>query len=98
MPRIVLDLKADALELLATLHAAAEEVRRQRGQTLPLQILLQFSPTTQLFWSRFDLLTRTDIPCGANSSTSISRHSIAPVSPNTSHRFGRYSHNRPPSR
>ncbi len=74
---IVLDLKADSLELLATLQAAAEDVRRQRGQTLPLRYFsnqadratFAFNPMTQPFWSRFDLLTRTDILCGANGLT-----------------------------
>ncbi len=73
---IVLDLKADTLELLATLQAAAEAARRERKLPLPLKVFsnqakqsLAFNPMTQPFWSQFDLLTRTDILCGATGLT-----------------------------
>ena len=74
---IVLDLKADSLELLATLQSAAEAVKRQRAMTLPLRYFsnqadratFAFNPMTQAFWSKFNLLTRTDILCGANGLT-----------------------------
>jgi len=69
---IVLDLKADTLELLATLQTAAETARRERGLRLPLKVFsnqakqtLAFNPMTQPYWAKFDLLTRTDILCGA---------------------------------
>ena len=74
---IVLDLKADTLELLGTLQAAAEAVRRERGVRMPLKTFsnqaamptFAFNPMTQPFWAKFDLLTRTDILCGANGLT-----------------------------
>ena len=74
---IVLDLKADTLELLATLRSAAEAVRRERGIHLPLKFFsnqlgkstFAFNPMTQPFWSNFDLLTKTDILCGATGLT-----------------------------
>jgi hypothetical protein len=74
---IVLDLKADTLELLATLAAAAEKLHEQGGIRLPLKYFsnqrdratFAFNPMTQPFWSKFDLLTRTDILCGANGLT-----------------------------
>lgn len=70
---VVLDLKADSLELLATLDSAADSVRRERDIPLPLKYFsnqsgkstFAFNPMTQPFWSRLDLLTRTDILCGA---------------------------------
>ena len=74
---IVLDLKADSLELLATLQCAAEAVRRERGVSMGLKFFsnqagratFAFNPMTQPFWPKFDLLTRTDILCGANGLT-----------------------------
>jgi hypothetical protein len=74
---IVLDLKADTLELLAALRAAAEAVRRERGLVMPLRTFsnqagmatFAFNPMTQPFWPNFDLLTKTDILCGANGLT-----------------------------
>ena len=73
---IVLDLKADTLELLATLQAAAA-VRRERGVRMPLKTFsnqagmatFAFNPMTQPFWPNFNLLTRTDILCGASGLT-----------------------------
>lgn len=70
---IVLDLKADTTELLATLQSAADDVQHERGIRLPLKYFsnqagkatFAFNPLTQPFWSKFDLYTRTDILCGA---------------------------------
>ena len=74
---VVLDLKADTLELLATLQAAGEAVRRERGVRMPLKVFsnqankttFAFNPMTQPFWSHFDTQTQTDILCGANGLT-----------------------------
>jgi hypothetical protein len=74
---IVIDNKADTLELLASLQAVAESVRHERGIELPLKVFsnqadkasFAFNPMTQPFWSNFDLFTRTDIICGANGLT-----------------------------
>jgi hypothetical protein len=71
---VVLDLKADSLELLATLQTAAERVRNERRIAMPLKFFsnqatkatFAFNPMTQPFWKNFDLLTRTDILCAAN--------------------------------
>lgn len=70
---IVLDLKADSLELLASLQASVERVRAKLGTPMPLQFFsnqnhrhtFAFNPMAQPFWNRFDLLTRTDILCAA---------------------------------
>lgn len=74
---IVIDLKADSLELLATQIAAAERLERERGIRIPVKCFsnqadratFAFNPMTQPFWHNFDLLTRTDILCGANGLT-----------------------------
>lgn len=74
---IVIDLKADSLELLATQIAAAERLERERGIKVPVKCFsnqadrstFAFNPMTQSFWENFDLLTRTDILCGANGLT-----------------------------
>lgn len=71
---IVIDLKADSLELLATQIAAAERLERERGIKVPVKCFsnqadratFAFNPMTQSFWDKFDLLTKTDILCGAN--------------------------------
>lgn len=73
----VLDLKSDTLELLATLESAAQRVRRERGVRMPLKFFsnqadratFAFNPMKQPSWSKFDLLTRTDILCGATGLT-----------------------------
>ena len=70
---IVLDLKGDSLELLASLQSAAEYVRQHRGLPVPLKCFsnqadratFAFNPMAQPFWTQFDLLTRTDILCAA---------------------------------
>ncbi|MDX1967117.1 MAG: TraM recognition domain-containing protein [Planctomycetaceae bacterium] len=74
---IVLDLKGDSLELLASLQAAAEQARQTHARALPLKFFsnqrdkttFAFNPMTQPFWSNFDLLTQTDILCAANGLT-----------------------------
>lgn len=74
---IVIDLKADSLELLATLQAAAEAVQVQQERVLPLKYFsnqrdrstFAFNPLRQPYWSKLDLLTRTDILCGATGLT-----------------------------
>lgn len=74
---IVIDLKADTLELCATLQAAADRLFEEKGVRLPIKFFsnqpnrttFAFNPLTQPFWSRFDLLTRTDILCAANGLT-----------------------------
>ncbi len=74
---IVIDLKADSLELLATQMAAAERLRAERGISIPVKCFsnqadrstFAFNPMTQPFWDNFDLLTQTDILCGANGLT-----------------------------
>ena len=74
---IVIDLKADSLELLATQIAAAERLRAERGISIPVKCFsnqadrstFAFNPMTQPFWDKFDLLTQTDILCGANGLT-----------------------------
>ncbi len=71
---IVIDLKADTLELLASQMAVAEKLQRERGISLPVKCFsnqknlatFAFNPLTQPFWETFDLLMRTDILCGAN--------------------------------
>ncbi len=74
---VVLDLKADSLELLASLQAAADAVGRRTGRPLPLKFFsnqrthstFAFNPMKQPFWRNFDLLTQTDILCAANGLT-----------------------------
>ncbi|MDZ4779085.1 MAG: TraM recognition domain-containing protein [Planctomycetia bacterium] len=74
---VVLDLKADSLELLASLQIATDVARRRFGLPMPLKLFSNqrtkttyaFNPMQQPFWSKFDLLTRTDILCAANGLT-----------------------------
>jgi hypothetical protein len=74
---IVLDPKADTLELLASLQAVSELVGRQTGRPLPLKFFSNqrthrsyaFNPMRQPFWRDLDLLTQTDILCAANGLT-----------------------------
>lgn len=71
---IVLDLKADSLELLATLVAAGEKARREHRIAMPLKLFsnqptkatFAFNPMKQTYWDQLDLQTRTDILCAAN--------------------------------
>ncbi|WP_437191140.1 type IV secretory system conjugative DNA transfer family protein [Planctomicrobium sp. SH527] len=74
---IVIDNKADTLELFASLQVVAERVRQEQGSELPLKVFsnqgdkasFAFNPMMQPFWDNFDLFTRTDIICGANGLT-----------------------------
>jgi hypothetical protein len=70
---IVVDLKADSLELFATLTAARDALRFRTGQQLPLKYFTSqshlstyaFNPLTQPYWNDFDPYSKTDILCGA---------------------------------
>jgi len=70
---IVVDLKADTLETLATMIAAEEALRRKTGKQLPLKLFSSqnrfpihgFNPLGTDFWNKFSLFERTDILCGA---------------------------------
>ena len=70
---IVLDLKADSLELLATLAASAEELQRRTGQQLPLKVFSSmanlptyaFNPMAQRCWNKLELNQKTDVICAA---------------------------------
>jgi hypothetical protein len=70
---IVIDLKADSLELLATLCAAVEKRAAQTGRAVPVKhfsnqrgkATFAFNPLLQQFWKNLDLYMRTDIQCGA---------------------------------
>ncbi len=70
---IVLDLKADSMELLASLQAAAETREKRTRRPIPLkqfsnQIGLHtfaFNPLLQSYWSNLELYMKTDILCGA---------------------------------
>ena len=74
---IVLDFKADTLELPATLQSASQAIYRQRRMRMPFKMLSNqpqkathaFNPLTQSCWSEFDLYTKTDILCGATGLT-----------------------------
>ena len=71
---IVLDLKGDKLELLASLVAAAEAKRNDKKRELPLKVFsnqsqrstFSFNPLTQPFWHELDPIVQTDILCAAN--------------------------------
>ncbi len=70
---IVIDLKADTLELLATMMAAAKRLRNELGIDLPLKYLttrddlstFAFNPMMQTFWHRFNSFKKTDLLNGA---------------------------------
>jgi|GEM_PF-805762 len=70
---VVLDLKADSLELLGALRAAADEVLRTTGRVVPIRHFTNqskkatfgFNVLAQPFWRDFELYMRTDILCGA---------------------------------
>ena len=74
---IVLDLKADSLELLASQQSAIEVAKREWSKRLPVKVFsnqfdrptFAFNPMTQPFWSKLDRLTQTDILCGATGLT-----------------------------
>ncbi len=70
---IVLDLKGDSLELLASLESAAKFAREKHRLRMPLKHFsnqadrasFAFNPLSQVFWGEVDLITRTDILCAA---------------------------------
>jgi hypothetical protein len=65
---VVLDMKGDSAELLATLHAAADRARNHTGRAVPVKHFstrtdhstFAYNPLTQPFWDRLDPLARTD--------------------------------------
>ena len=70
---VVVDLKADSLELLATLQNAVESVRTRTGRRIPIKYFTNqsqlstyaFNPLTQPYRSSFDPYIKTDILCAA---------------------------------
>lgn len=70
---IVIDLKADTLETLATMVAAEEKLRQETGKRLPLKLFSSqnrfpihgFNPLSSDAWDKFTLFERTDILCGS---------------------------------
>lgn len=70
---IVLDLKADTLETLATMISAEATLRKKTGKHLPLKLFSSqnrfpihgFNPMASGVWNKFTLYERTDILCGA---------------------------------
>lgn len=70
---VVVDLKGDSLELLATMKAAAAHVAEVTGQTLPIKHFTTrvgastygFNPMVQPFWADLDPIVKTDILCAA---------------------------------
>jgi hypothetical protein len=74
---IVVDLKADSHELLATLQVAAEQTRARHGIPLPLKYFsnqgskatFALNPLTQPYWQQLNRFQQTDILCGATGLT-----------------------------
>ncbi len=70
---IVLDLKADSLELLASLAAGADELKQRTGTDIPLKVFSSmahlpthtFNPLSQSLWKNLELNQKTDIICAA---------------------------------
>lgn len=70
---VIIDLKADSLELLASVQAAAAEVKQRTGRDIPIkQFSAQpslgtfgFNPLQQPFWPDLELYQKTDVLCGA---------------------------------
>jgi hypothetical protein len=70
---IVIDLKSDTNELLASELAAAKIIEEQWGTPILVKVFsnqsdrptFALNPLTQTFWSELDLLTQTDLLCGA---------------------------------
>ena len=66
---VVIDLKADKLELMATMVSAAERLQTEKGIELPLKYLstrgdyscFALNPMTQPFWSNLTSYQRTDL-------------------------------------
>ena len=70
---IVIDLKGDSTELLASMKSAAIHARKQHGVHMPLKYFSNqsdksthaFNPLSQPFWNNLDLFTRSDVLCAA---------------------------------
>ena len=70
---IVIDLKADSMELLASLQTAVQKRVSQTGRPIPIKHFsnqaglhtFAFNPLLQSFWSNLELYMKTDILCGA---------------------------------
>lgn len=81
---IVLDLKADSHELLATLEAIQARVQRERKVHLPLKVFsnqkkhsFAFNPLRQPYWEKLNRRTQTDILCGATGLTYGTEYGMA---------------------
>jgi hypothetical protein len=81
---VVIDLKADSSELLATLFSAAQRYRERTGWQIPIKHFTNqptlstyaFNPLTQPYWDDFDPYMKTDILCagwGLNYGTDYAR-------------------------
>ena len=70
---VVLDLKGDSLEVLASMKKAAEEVQKRTGNELPLKHFtiqsdsstFHFNPLTQPYWKKLESYVQADILCAA---------------------------------
>lgn len=70
---VVLDMKGDSGELLATLQSAADRARNLTGRVLPVKHFTNrsdrstfaFNPLTQPFWDHLDPYVRTDLLANA---------------------------------
>ena len=70
---VVLDLKGDSLEILASMNTAVEEVRKCTGKQLPLKHFtiqpdrstFAFNPLTQPYWKDLESFVQADILCAA---------------------------------
>lgn len=69
---VVIDLKADTMELYAALHAAAEHRGTDSGRSISIRHVSNqarntfgFNPLRQSYWKDLDDYTKTDILCGA---------------------------------
>lgn len=70
---IVIDLKADSMELYATLAAAVAKARKRTRRPIPIKHFsnqavrrtFAFNPLLQPYWKDLELYMRTDIQCGA---------------------------------
>lgn len=69
---VVIDLKADTMELYAALDAAAQERGKLTGHPIPIRHVSNqarstfgFNPLRQSYWKDLDDYTKTDILCGA---------------------------------
>lgn len=68
---VVLDLKGDSLEILASMNTAVEEFRKCTGKQLPLKHFtiqpdrstFAFNPLTQPYWKDLESFVQADILC-----------------------------------